>query len=179
MTTKRKTILTLVILVALNLVLIIFLIYPLFSQIKKESADFISEKNKLIEFENKDKNLSELKSNYKKYQAYSEKIDGLLVDSAEPIKFIEFLEKEAENSTITIEISPSLPQRLGSDPWPSMNFQMIAVGSFPNLLKYLEKLESAPYLIEIVNFNIGEATQKETKTGEQLAATFLIKAYSQ
>jgi len=157
MSIKRKFALMLIIFVALDAAIIYFAAVPFFFQVKEASAHLISQIDKAYELENKIKNLNEVEASRKKYQEYSEKIDAFFVDAKEPIGFIEFLEKEAEASKLSIEITPLV----------SRQFQIALKGAFPDFVRYIEKMESASYLIEVANVNISEGT-----------ASFLIKTYS-
>jgi len=109
-----------------------------------------------------------------------EKIDDLFADPEVPIEFINFLEKNAGKSQLSIEISPMAKKE--TEPWPSLSFQISTVGSFSNFLKFLEKLETGPYLIEISNLNVKKITEKELRSEKfetfslsDVNALFLIK----
>lgn len=154
-------------------IFIVLIIYPLFGAIRAESKELISQKNKQVELILKTENIKEFQKNYKDYQPNLKKIDNLFINSAEPINFIEFLEKEAANSRLSIKITPSAKKEKEEDPWPSMNFQLTLTGSFSNFLKFLEKLESSPYLIEVLNLNINKPAEKK------LVSNLLIKVYVQ
>jgi hypothetical protein len=156
MSIKRRVTLTLIIFIAADAAIIYFAAAPFFFQIKGASMRLAAQIDKTYELENKIKNLDKLEASRKRYQEYSEKIDALFVDAEEPISFIEFLEKEAMIGRLSIEITPLV----------SRQFQIALKGSFPDFVRYIEKMESAPYLIEISNLNISKE-----------AASFLIKAY--
>lgn len=152
-------------------ILIVLIIYPLFGAIRAESKELISQKNKQAELILKTENIKEFQKNYKDYQPNLKKIDNLFINSAEPINFIEFLEREAANSRLSIEIAPSPSPKIKEDLWPSMNFQLKMSGSFSDFLKFLEKLESSPYLIEVLNLNINKPAE------EKLVSNLSIKVY--
>jgi Tfp pilus assembly protein PilO len=152
-------------------IFIVLIIYPLFGAIRAESKELISQKNKQAELILKTENIKEFQKNYKDYQPNLKRIDNLFVNSAEPINFIEFLEREAANSRLSIEIAPFPPPKIKEDLWSSMNFQLKISGAFSDFLKFLEKLESSPYLIEVLNLNINKPTE------EELVSNLLIKVY--
>lgn len=165
-----------------SVLLIVFVIYPSFIQIKKISEDFVEEKRKLILFEKEMENLKGIESLYKKYQPNLEKIDQLFINPEFPIEFIESLEKKAQEFQLgKIEISPLPRKEIKTDPWPSLSFQISLSGSFPNFLRFFEKLENSPYLIEISNLNLKKLTAGEIKpplAEGDIYASFLIKTYS-
>ncbi|MBZ9578292.1 hypothetical protein KJA14_00280 [Patescibacteria group bacterium] len=161
---ERKIYLSLIIFGIITILLIILIIHPLFKGIQKNSEEFISQKKKLILLQEEMKSLKETEVLYKTYQTNIDKIDDLFADPEVPIEFIEFLEKNAEKSQLSIKIS--LMARKETEPWPSLFFQISTVGSFPNLLKFLEKLEASSYLIEISDLNVKRLTEKELQSDE-------------
>lgn len=174
MSTKEKINISLVVIGITTLVFAVFAIYPLFNQIKNESANITLQRNNLAGVEDKIANLGKFQAHIEDYQPNLTRINQLFVDAAEPVDFIEFLEKEALESQLLIEISPVSLQKPAEDSWPLINFQLILIGSFPDFLGFLEKLESSPYLIRISNFNIKKAVEFENET----TAVLLIEAYS-
>jgi len=170
MTTSQKAIL-----IGLSIIMAVFIalvIFPLFSGIQKESQNFISQKGELAKLEKKIQNLKNFQIFGKEYLVNLEKIEKLFIPSSEPLEFIEFLEKEGENSNLDIEILPFALEKKDK-PWPSMNFRLSLIGAFSDFLKFLERLESAPYLIDVLNLNVvKEEEEPETKI------TLLIKVYT-
>jgi Tfp pilus assembly protein PilO len=173
MTSSGKQNLSLMGLGVVIIAFIAFIVYPLFSGIQKEADNFISQKKKLVELERKIQNLENFQKSYEEYLPNLGKIAELLINPSEPINFIEFLEKEARNADLDIEILPFAPEE-EEDFWSSMNFRLSLTGTFSNFLKFLEKLESAPYLVEILNLNATERDEEEPGVGVSL----LIKVYT-
>ena len=120
-------------------------------------------------------NLENFKSLYEKYRPSLEKVDNLFVDSEVPVEFIAFLEKTAEETQVEIGISSISLGKNADDLWSFNAFQITSNSSFPNFLKFLEKLETSPYLIRIQNLNIYRLAEEEINT----KAIFSIKAYTQ
>ena len=174
MTIKRKTNITLLILIALILLLIFLAINPIFGQIKKESQNLVIQRNKILESETKIKNIQDFQANFKRYQSNFEKIDGLFADISEPVEFIEFLEREAARSRLPIEISPPIFKKAAGDFWPFFEFSLNLTGSFPNFLGFLERLEAGPFLAEAETLNV----RKNPKIEENIAAALSIKVYA-
>jgi len=185
MTLTKKIYLSLATFNILSLGLIFFLIYPLFIEIKKNSKDLISQKQTIQALEAKIENLEKFKILYQDLKPDLEKINTLFVDPEVPIEFISFLEKTSADCEVLIKISSAPAKKTKTDPWPSINFQIFTFSSFPNFLKFLEKLENSPYLIEISNLSIQRITEADLKLkkDERLAlgdvkSTFTIKVYT-
>lgn len=184
MTLAKKTWVSGILLLGLILVLIIFCIQPLFSEIKKISQSFISQKERIITLEQKTQSLENFTKIFPTLSPELEKIDKLFVDQKLPIDFITFLEQTAKNCQLSLEIVSSSPVSNDKDPWPSLSFQLNLAGSFPNISRFLEKLESAPYLIEIQNLTIfpfGHNVKTITKfeqPSDNLESNVSIKVYA-
>jgi len=155
---------------------IVFAISLIFIGIKKNSDELLLEKKNLSSFSEGIKDLQESKKLYEAHQADLEKISKEFVDPKVPVEFIKFLEQNAKNSGLSVDISPIATEEKENE-WPSLSFQITTNGSFPSLLKFLEKLENSPYLIEILNLNlmrINELEEGGVSVGG-VSALFLIK----
>jgi Tfp pilus assembly protein PilO len=185
MTIKNKINLSLIIFILLAILLILFVIYPLLKEIKINSEEFISKKQSLTLLEKKIENLRQYQTTWREIEPNLERIDKLFIDPELPVEFISFLEKTASDCELSVEISPFSGQKTTNDPWPSLLFQIKTTASFSKFLKFLEKLENSPYLIEIQNLNVKRLTEKELeqKILEKFSPgdtinTILIKVYT-
>jgi len=161
---KKKINLSLAVFLILTIFLISFLIYPIYKDIKINSREIILQKEKIASLENEIENLEEFKINYRQIKPNLEKIETLFVNSGAPVGFISFLEKNSKDNKVSIEISPSLTIETTKTPWSSMTLQAKTIGSYSNFLKFLEKLESSHYLIEIQNLSITRLAEAELRT---------------
>lgn len=181
MSLKIKINLSIIILIVLAILFSIFFISPTFLEIKKSSRNILSQKEKITSLGAKAENLNKFRTYYQEIKPNLEKIDKLFIDPEAPVDFISFLEKTSKDCQITIDISPALPMEMEKDPWPSLIFQITSTSSFPNFLKFLEKLESSNYLIEIQNLNIRRLDKTELKDKLSLGdvkTNFSIKVYT-
>ena len=176
LTMSKNTNLPLIVLGIVTLVLAVLVARTLFLGVRQESANLIATRGVLIDFENKSKNLKSFQTTYGDCQENLAKMDQLFVDKEEPIAFIEFLEKEAKNFHLAIDITPLNIKEAEGDPWPSISFRLVLNGSFPNFLRFLEKVESSPYLISLTNFDLKKPTDK---TNGDVSVTFQMKTYTQ
>ncbi len=160
------------ILVIINLILIIFVIFPLINGIKKKSEDLVFQKTELILLEQKKENLVNLKKIYTARQTGLEKIEAVFVDPETPIDFISFLEETAKTSQASIKISLASETKEETDFGPALSFNISLEGPFPNFLKFLEKLENSLYLIEILDLNI---RRLNGETPGRISVTFPIR----
>lgn len=179
---NKKPYIYFIVFITLGAIIMTFLVFFLFGVIKKSSEDFISQKKALGEIEFKTENSAELEKIHQDYKANLKKIELAFIEKDTPIEFIEFLEKNASNCFLSINISSLSFQKTDLDtgriPWDFLNLQMGLEGTFPDFLKFLEKLENSPYLIEVSNLNIRK-TQEEKESSAGIFASLFIKAYTQ
>lgn len=185
MTTKKKIYLYLGIFIIIFILFFALVIPYILKEIQKKSEDLIFLKQNLITLQGERKNLKQLETTYQNYQHALEKIEALFVNSEVPVDFIDFLESTAQLSQQTIDISLVSTKETEDESWLFLSFQVSAIGSFPNFLKFLTRLENSPYLIEIINLNIKESILGETEPGEPqgyipttVESNILIKVFS-
>ncbi len=181
MNPKNKIYISLAIFITINLLFIVLLIYPFFKEIKKTSEELLLQKSNLLSFLEEIKNLKSSEEFYETNLENVEKIDEQFIDSEIPIEFIRFLEKNATDSQLSIEVSPLTAVKKETELWPSIFFQISTNGSFPNFLKFLEKLENGPYLVEVINLNLKRLVEEKTKeeiSSSGINAVFSIKVFT-
>ena len=174
----------------------VFVVFPLFKEIKAISQNLFLKKNKIVYLSEERENLQKIENLYKTYQSDLERIENLFVDPEVPIEFIGFLEKTAVSSQIKLEISSmtraaarggdeqsSATTRAAArggdeqssattkktekeEPWQSLSVQLLVTGSFSNFSKFLHKLENGPYLIEVVDLNTRRLAEKDIQVKE-------------
>jgi len=186
MNPRKKIYISLIFFVATIIVLIIFILVPLLTSIKKNSDNLLSQKENLALLQKEIETLNETKLLYEDSIGNIDKVDKLFYDPDNPLDFLNFLTKNPESYSVRNEIiKMALNASIPSDPWPSISFQVQSTGSFTNLMRFLKNLEAGPYLIEISNISIKRLTEDELR-GEKLkpfslgdvSATLLIKVYS-
>ncbi len=163
---KNKTQTSLIMFCVLNIGLIAFLIYPLVSDIRKNSQELISAKKDLIVFEAKIRNLEEFNTTYSELEPNFEKAFNLFIDPKAPVRFMESLEKISQDCQMQTEIFPVQTSRVREDRWSFLPLKITSVGYFPNFLKFLKKIEYSPYLIEIESLRINGLTEREIESKE-------------
>ncbi len=173
MTIKQKNNLLIIISIIFTILIVIFVILPLFGTIKNNSKELISQKENLAILEAQMVNLEEFKIIYKNLEETSEKIDKLFVNPEVPVEFIGFLENTAEEYHLKIEIFPASARATEEDLWSYITFQINTSGSSTNFLKFQKRMENSPYLIEIQNLSIGRLAG----SGE-IQASFTIKVFT-
>ncbi|MEK7482606.1 MAG: hypothetical protein AAB620_02330 [Patescibacteria group bacterium] len=181
----KKTIIIIVVAAVIVSAFIFFVIAPLMANMKKNSNDLLSAKKTYSALQEQIDNLEQFKATRQMLEYDRAKADNLFVDPDMPLRFVQLLEDIADVSQITISISPAGSKAIKGDTWPSMAFRISAAGSTVGCFKFLERLETAPALLEIQNLSISAISEEEALRRKQLGlptgeveAEFLIKVYS-
>ena len=166
-----------------TLTLVGFWVYPFLKGIREDSAEIVEIKRNIISSKDKISRFGEIEKTYESLKGDLEKTEEFFVASQVPINLIQFWEKTAAESNISIDISPFISMSPETDPWNSISFQLNLDGSFSSFLKFLEKIENGPYLIEIKSLAIRKQSKKEPEAKENLlpgnvTVTLLTKIYT-
>lgn len=174
---KKKIYLSIIIFGLAAVLSVVFLIYPLFSEIKKMSQEIVSQKQALALSEAEIKNLEHFKKIYPTIAPNLEKVHDLFINRPElPIGFIGFLEESAKQAQLAVKISPLPVGKIEKKPWPFLNFQIKTVASFPKFLRFLEKIENSPYLIEIQNLTAVKALERNLRLREEFVPNEAVES---
>jgi Tfp pilus assembly protein PilO len=173
MNPRKKIYLWLFIFIIISLFFLVFLIPKFLREIRAKSQELISLKNELASFQKEVESFEKLAKIYQNYQPNLEKIDKIFIDPKEPIDFFKFLEENANHFQLEYKISP-LP---GKEEEKSLSFQISVSGSFNNFLKFLERIENSPYLIDVLDLNVKKTIKKEVPESI-IEANFSIKVYT-
>ncbi len=154
MMTRNKNNLLLSLFSLAGILMIIFLIMPVLRSIKGISKEIISQKKEIRSLEEQVRDLNEFRSNEEKIRSGLDKANLLFANPGAPIGFISFLENLSNDCRLKLRISPGPVIKGNKKTWPSLIFSLSLTGSFPDFLRFLEKLESGPHIVEIQNINI-------------------------
>ena len=159
MTLEKRIYLLLGVIIVCSLLLIVLVVQPLFTEIKNNSLELVSQKQELAELEAEIEGLMVFKTRYREIKEDLLKIDSLFVDPA-PVNFINYIEELAQESNVSLEISSV------SDKQDFIFFSMNSIGYFEDLLRFLERIEVSHYLIDIQSLKIRKPLEAELKSGE-------------
>jgi len=105
------------------------------------------------------KDFENFQKNHFFYQSIFKKIENSFVNKEAPIEFMEFLEKEAKDASLSIKISPFVVSAKEKGYWVSLGFQILLQGNFSNCLRFLERVEQSPWLVEILQINVEKISE--------------------
>lgn len=173
MNSKKQIIIISIVSGIILLILIFLFLFPLLKQVKNSSSEFVEVKKKIALFESRIDGIDRLKTTYDDIKEDLEKTDRLLIDSDVPIELIKFLEGTAAESNLSIRISPSSPKKSDNDRWDFIGFRLSLEGSFNGFMRFLEKIETAPYLIEVQDLSI----KKSVSVSDNVSAILIMKVF--
>lgn len=155
--------------------LAVFLAWPVLKDIARTSEQLLVERNNLFSLEAKINNLQRFDEEYQKLKPDLEKADSLLVEADLPVDFIRFLEEASAESNVSLKISPSSLAKNAKDPWPGSGFQLSLAGSYPEIVRFVDKLENGPYLAVLRTINFSQEFNR-LSSGD-IKGSIAIKVY--
>jgi|SRR3989344_298940 len=179
---KNKIYIIILIFLLIIFILVFFLILPSLRDIRNFSKEILLNKSKVMLIDEKIKELDSFKINYENYKYNLEKINKLFINSENPIDFVKFLESISLQSGIVSDINLIPSQKKREDNFSIIVFQITVNGNILNVLKFIEKLEKGPYLLEIqkvtVKNSLKNTSQKES-IHNFVEANFLVEAITE
>lgn len=160
--TEKKISIAGFIIAAIIACIIIFVIIPGISGIKKIGEDIMQQR---IDAENKYKKgqkLNKLAENLKIIEPQIEKLDQIFINQNDALKFITSLEETAEKNKVKQKINLLIAQKAPFNNYQKMPLQLFIEGNFIDELNYLLSLENLNYF---VNIKLLEITAGEAKGG--------------
>ena len=186
MSTKRNIIITSTGCGLIAAAIVAFVIYPLVQDIKKSSQELVTVRNEAAVFQEGTGRIDYLKERYDELQPTFAKFDSLFINPEAPIDVITFWEQTAGDEGIAITIVPAQLKAAEDEPWDALSFQIRATGSFSKFLRFLEKIETGPHLIQTVNVTIKRLTKNDLqlKQYEQFSqgdvnTTLLVRVFTE
>ena len=114
-----------------------------------------------------------------------EKSESIFINRDVPVSLIKFFEDEAERVNLNISIFPASLKEIDDDIWPFVSFRFNLLGSYMNFMRFFERIETSPLLIEIQDLSIkkvdlmqlGQEDYNELSTND-VTAILNIRAFA-
>jgi len=143
---------------------IYFGVLPLLSEIKNNFGQIISQKNEIKNFQIKSQSVGAAEDYLSGIVDNIKKTQDIFIDREVPVDFIRFLEKTAKDCNISMEVSLSSPLKAKDEKWQRLLFQVNSSGSLPDFLKFFEKIENSPYLVDVQSLFINRLSEDDLKS---------------
>lgn len=171
MNAKKQIVLVSGIFIAISLILIFVFVLPLSADIRKDSLELVSIKKELVTIYEKTEGMGDIKKTCDTIDYDLEKSKDLFVNLEVPVKLMEFLENNANDLGLLVKTSPIFLKEAKDDLWDFVGFRLAITGSYDNLMRFIERTESAPFLIEEQDLSIGILTNGD------ISASLTIKVF--
>jgi len=128
---------------------IVLIIYPIFQGVVKDHKDVLTLKQERVQIREDRERLKDFENVLERYQSEFAQLNNIFLDAQNPVEFFRFLDTTANTFQLSIEINPGDPEKKAQDVWPSMDIQIQGEGEYPNIIAFIEKIESAPNPLEV------------------------------
>ncbi|HEY4510138.1 MAG TPA: hypothetical protein VJC15_04090 [Candidatus Paceibacterota bacterium] len=149
MKAKQKVIIALASFAVCSVIFLAAVVYPVFHGVLKDYREVLAHKREILQLKEDVMNSLEFEMLAGQYEKEFMQLEELFVDSKIPIAFFRFLDETAARLGVQIEKSPGAAQKLESDRWPSFEVRVAGSGAYPSVMAFLQKIENAPYLLEV------------------------------
>lgn len=164
MNTKKQIILIIGGCIVIIILLVALLLFPLLLGIKRGSSSLVNIIKELNIISNKSGGIEVAKETCREIDFYLEKGTNLFIDKEVPVRLIRFLEDEANNLNLDINISPVSLKEAKDDIWEFVGFRLNLTGSYNNFIRFLRYVEAGPFLIELSDMSIKALSESELKS---------------
>jgi len=172
---KRKTFIVFFAVAAINVLLFGLVSYAVLGRIIVNSKQFVSQEQAFAQAKIDAKSIQQFQKLQVSKEQEFKRFKAVFIDFTTPISFLEFIENLAQSFQLELQISPDNPKKIKEDPWRSLNFSLATAGSYNSVLGFVEKLELAPYVLEVVSLHITQAAQE---ANGNVHATLVLKVYT-
>ncbi len=145
----------------------------IFSRVNNMFSQIKEAREQVLILEKRAENIKNLEKSQDIIQKREEQIASVFVDLKTPVKFIGFLEQTIEENNLFFNINPQTVRKEDLDDWGSLRLQINLRGDFFNFINFLQEIEKAPFLLEILNITV----QREQDLSEEVSASLLIKIF--
>lgn len=163
---KNKIILNITSVVVLIAGASYFIIIPTIKAIKKMGSDIDTIRFDLEKKYIKGQSLNKLSNNLKKIESKLDSLDTIFINHNRALEFITTLEGTAADSNITQKINLMTDKALAENQYKKIPLQIMATGSYADILQYIINLETLSYYINITNIDINKTNGDEMHTGQ-------------
>lgn len=177
---NQKTIIAASALLVGILLFVALAVFPLLQGVKRDSKDLENQYLKLFQASSAETEVAEFLKFSQSNKEDFEAIENIFVDGETPVGFIQFIEKIAASSNLAVKITPGTPKKQKGVPWPTMDFQLSGSLGYPDFLRFLEKLENGPYLLQVQNTSLARnrTFQGKENGAQDLSFTLLVQVFT-
>ena len=174
MKAKQKIIIALASFASCSGIFLGAVVYPVFHGVTEDYKEVLAHKRKILQLKENAESSREFEIFFGQYEKEFVRLEGLFVDSKIPIAFFRFLDETAASLNVQVEKSLGAAQQLEGDRWPSFEVRLAGGGAYPNVIAFLQKIENAPYLLEVKTL----AISTEKGLGGEVELSLSVKVFT-
>lgn len=176
---RKKTIIATATLLLGILLFVALVVIPLLRGIARDARDLEAQYLKVFQAASAEREVVEFQRFSLAQQENFKALENIFVDAETPIGFIRFVEEIAASSNLKVRITPGKPKKEKGAVWPVMDFQLASQGTYPQFLRFLEKLENGPYLLSVENTSVTrDQTFLEEDLPREVRFTLLLEVFT-
>ena len=156
MRAKQKIIVAVLSFGAFSTIFLGVALFPVFQGVARDHKEVLANKRELLQLRTDQESSNEFGKIAGQYAGEFQRIENLFVDGDAPIAFFRFLDEAAVSFGLRTEKALGSLQRLRGDRWPSLEVRLAGGGSYPDVMAFLQKIENAPYLLEVKTLNMSQ-----------------------
>lgn len=162
---RHKISLSAIVFLAVIFALTLFVFRPLWLKIKEKSQSLAESESTLEALGEQLDIFQQFQTNSLVYQEYTLILDNFFIQQSAPIRFMEFIESQAAEVGLSLDVQAlTLHQPNQQD---DFGFRLKVEGPYPGALKFLSRLEEAPWLIDLPQLTIQRYTADKRKRDEE------------
>lgn len=154
--------------------------FVLFDKVKKTSSRLSFSKKAVEFFKKRASQLNQFGKNFPQVQSALDKINPALISKDAPVDLMNFLEKQAKQEYLSLEVTPSGGLSKKGD-WESLSFTIKTKGKFPGTIRFLKNLEYGSFFVEVFGADIKRVEEKSKEGKVQkgdAVSSFNIRVFS-
>jgi Tfp pilus assembly protein PilO len=140
-----------------GMVFLLLVVHPIFQGVLRDHEEILAQKQRSAQIQEDQKHLRDFESVFASNQSEFAQLERLFLDTQAPSGFFRFLDTTSAAFSLEVEANPGARQQEKGDSGPSIKIEIQGNGSYPNIVAFLEKIENAPYLVEIEDISITSA----------------------
>lgn len=166
---KNKFLLSIIIFSICFLGVFIFLIWPAWLEINSINKKISEEKIRLEKLYNTDQLSKKINDNYDKIKNDIGFLDDFILKENQELQYITALEQIAAEENVNLKINIGETKANPGQKFSTLNLSFELAGEWPNILRWISRLESIPYYTNIKEIAITTHEQKNEATTVAMA----------
>lgn len=176
MTTPKKIIFAGVSVGALAVLFLALAVYPIVQGVRADREKVFAYRQELRQLEEDKKHVREFEALSRQYAEELARLQSIFVDNRTPVAFFRFLDETAAALDLEMEKVPGSVQHAPGDRWPSFKLHLGGRGGYPDFAVFLQKLESAPYLLQVETLSLSKKT--DAQLGKTIEFSLSLKVFT-